>query len=350
LSDYFRRRRTFFATCLCLLLAVTAAPAPAQDNKIKLAIASAAVVYAPIWIAMSENLFQKHGVDVELVSSNALSTGSAMIASGSADLLATTSFLGMHIANQGKPLSYVMNLTNMNAGINAVVARPSIKSFDQVAAMGSGCKTIVLPQGTATWAIYRGVESRYHLNCSVGTAGTVPLLVADALSGQFDVAVLNPQDAYAARDAGKVNILFDPLKTTPDVSRGIYPYVHPLSAVFGLKENVQQKRDAVQRFVGALKEANAIVCQRSPEALGQEISEKLPAVFGSTPVPALVLQFKVNKAFFPCGPRAGFISADEWNEMIKAAPVYWGFSTEDLAGPGVKYANVVDMSYFDSSK
>jgi hypothetical protein len=60
----------------------------------------------------------------------------------------------------------------------------------------------------------------------------------------------------------------------------------------------------VQRFVGALKEANAIVCQRLAEEIGKENSEKL-----------------------------------DWSEMIKAAAVHWVVGAADVAGHGVQYAN-----------
>ncbi len=327
--------------------------APAQGTAppvetLNLAIASSAIVYGPVWIAIADRLFEKNGVQVNVVNTNALTTGSAMLVSGQADLLVTTAFLGLRIATEGKPLSYVINLSNMGARINAFISKPEIKSVEQLAALGDKCRVILLPTGTATWAIYKGVAGKYKLGCSVSSAGTPPLVLASALSGQFDAAMVNPQDAYGARDAGRANVLIDPLVIDDATANQLYPYQHPLSTVLGLRSNLEAKRGAVIRFVRALRQANEKITASTPAQLG-EMTVKLTDVFASTPVSALTQQWQIQKALFPQGPTAGFISASEWNALIAAAPAVWGFANLDPNNPTVRYENIVDMSYFNST-
>lgn len=335
---------------LCAAALALCRPATAQTSKnvqkLTLAVASNSVIYGSVWIALAEDLFRRHGVDVDLVTYNALTTGSAMIASGSVDLVATTAFLGLRIAAEGKPLSYIMNLNNMGARVNAMVTRPTIKSVDQLAAMGERCRVLLLPPGSATWAIYQSAAKRFNLHCVTSTAATTPLVVAGVLSGQFDASFINPQDAYAARDAGKANILVDPLKIDDAFARSIYPYEHPLSVIFGLRDNLQNKRDAVTRFIGALREANEHIASLTPEQLG-DLTKKLPSVFATTPASALVLQYRIQKSLFPHGPNAGYIPESQWNALLDVAPSLWSVPA---TSPAVRYTNIVDMNYFNAAK
>lgn len=345
-------RALLAATALSLAAApaVRAADDPARKpEKLTLAISSSSMVYGPIWLAMAENLFENNGVDLKVVSTNALTTGPSMLVSGHADLLATTTFMGLRIAMEGKPLSIVMNLSNMGGRINAFVSRPAIKSMADLAAMGSNCKVIVLPAGTAGWAAYQGIAAKYNLKCSVGTAGTVPLVLAGVLSGQFDAATLNPQDAYAARDSGKGTLLIDPLNTPDALAQEIYSRQHSLTTVFGMKSTVQAKKEAVSRFVRALQQANQRIATMPSAELG-EVTRRLPEVFGPTPATALALQWELQKSLFPKGPDAGFISEPEWNAVLVAAPLSWGLANVNVQDPTLAYRSIVDMSYFRAAQ
>ena len=320
-------------------------PPPATLN---LAVASNAVIYGPIWVAMADHLFEKNGVQVKIVSTNALSTSSAMLVSGSADLVANTAFLGLRIATEGKSLVYIMNLNNMSMRVNALVARPGVKTVEDLAAKGEACRVISLTAGTATYAIWQGIAARYNIRCAMSTAGSSPLVLAGALSGQFDAGMVNPQDAYGAQDAGKANIILDPLTISDEQAGQIYPYHHPLSVVMGLRPNLEAKRDAVVRFVRALRQAEVELATKTPEELG-ELTKNLPEVFGSTPTAALALQYRIQKSLFPSGPDAGFISEAEWSALVQAAPLLWGFANLNSKDPSLDYAKAVDMSFFKAA-
>lgn len=326
------------------------APAAAQgkNETLKLAVASTQLAYGPVWVALAENLFDKNGVDVNVVNTAALTTGPALLVSDSADLLATTTFLGLRISLEGKPLSIIYNTSNMSARSGAFVAKPSIKSMEQLAAMGTDCRVLLAPKGSGSWAVYQGIAATFKLKCTVNHAGTSALLAAGVMSGQVDAAVLAPQDAYNAREAGKINILLDPLTLTDAVAAQVYPYQHPVSTVFGLRKNLAGKREAVTRFVRALRQAEEVIAQSSPQQLA-DICKKLPAIFGATPAAGLALQWQLQKQVAR-GAASGFISEDEWGNLLVAAPALWGFANLNINEPALKYTNNVDMTYFNAAK
>jgi len=335
------------ATGILLSSLSGAAPAKAME-KLNVATASNAVIYGPFWVALADKLFEKHGVDVNVVSTSALSTGSAMLVSGHADLVVTTAFLALRIATEGKPLKFIVNLNNMGIRVNAVIARPDIKSLEELAAKGADCKVIMTPVGSASWANYQGLAARYNLKCAVSTAATSPLVLAGATSGQFDAAMVNPQEAYAVRDAGKANVILDPLTVGDELAGQLYQYRHPLSTVCGMGPNLESKREAVSRFVAALREATAKISDTAPDQLGT-IASRLPDVFGTTPASALALQWKIQQSLFPRGPDAGFIGEAEWKNLTAAAPAVWGFANLKPDEPTLRYQAVVDMSYFNAA-
>jgi len=317
--------------------------------KLTVATASAHTAYSAIWIALDQKLFAKHGVDVELVNSNALSTGAAMIASGNVDLLATTVFLGIRIAAERKPLSIIMNLSNIDGRGNALVARPDVTSIEQLAAMGDRCKVNILPQGSATWAFYLYISEAYKLRCGTNTASTPQLAAAGFLSGHFEAALINPQEAYGAREAGKANILLDPLTMTKREAELAYPYHHPLSVLMGLRANLQSKKQAVIRFVAALKEATALMKTFTPQQFA-ETAGRLPDVFGSTPASVIKLQYQIQMIGIWEQPNDGRISEADWKDLVAAAPKGWGFSNFNFDAENTRYADIVDMSYLDAAK
>lgn len=339
------------AAALALAGLAIIAPANAQEKMetLNIAIASTHVVYGPVWIALADNLFEKNGVKVTVVNTAALTTGPALLVSGSTDLLVSTTFLGLRISLEGKPLSVIYNLSDMSARGNAFVGKTSIKSMAQLAAMGNDCRVLLGPKGSGSWAIYQGIATQYKLKCNVSHAGTAALVAAGALSSQFDAATLNPQDAYNALDAGKVNMLLDPIKMTDAQASLIYPYQHPVSTVFGVRNIVAAKREAVTRFIKALRQADDIIAKSTPQQLA-ELCKQLPDVFGTTPMAGLALQWQLQKNMTRGQRGNGFIAKEDWNNLLAAAPAVWGFANLNINEPTLKYTNNVDMSYFNAAK
>ena len=322
--------------------------AQAHAEKLNIAVSSSVAAYGSFWVALADNLFEKHGVELNIVSTNALSTGSAMLVSGQIDLLLSSSFLGMRIASQGKPLKLLYNFANMDARGNAFIGKPDIKSIEDLAAKGTDCRVLILPSGTATWAMYQGIASKYNIQCEVSTAGTVPLVVSGVVSGQFDAAEINTQEGITAEAEGKVNMLLDPRTMTDEESHAIYPYSHPILNLLGMGPDLEKKREDIARFIAALREASALMEQRSSDELGM-VAEQLPDVFGTTTSEALAQQWALAMPFLPSGENAGMVSEDEWVALLTAGPKLWGMPEDLPKLPAVSYANVVDMSYYKDS-
>src|SRR5262245_42552210 len=121
------KRRQF---CVALLMSVVALAvmAPASDAVTRAAVGpassvshkarptlnvgfgSASVVYGNFTPAWASNLFKKNGLNVNVVNWNTLGTGPAGLVAGQYDLLVTSPTQALAVAQQGKPISAVMNV------------------------------------------------------------------------------------------------------------------------------------------------------------------------------------------------------------------------------------------------
>jgi NitT/TauT family transport system substrate-binding protein len=341
-------RKFIMAAGVALLASIMpiAESARAQENTLRVAVNTPNVVYGPFWVGMAKGMFEKNGVKIELVSANALSTGAAMIVSNQADVLLTGVYQALRIASEGKKLSYIFNVSDMSARFNGFISKPNIKTMEDLKAKGENCRIMSLLAGTATWAILQGIVEKHGLKCSISTAGTMPNVVAAALSGQFDAAMVNAQDAYAARDTGRANILIDPVTISQAEADSYYPNKHPFVVAIGLKGNLEAKRPAVEAFIKTMREAFVVIEKSSPDELGTMMSTELSSVFQSTPAASLALGWKLQEGVFPSGDKAGYISEDGWNAAMAAASKLWGFANLDTKAENVSYSKVVDMSFF----
>ncbi|WP_143531567.1 hypothetical protein [Xaviernesmea oryzae] len=234
----------------------------------------------------------------------------------------------------------------MSAKTIGMISKPDIKSIDDLKAKGENCRIMTLPAGTGGWAILQGIVEKHGLKCSISTAGTMPNVVAAALSGQFDAVIVNPQDAYSARDTGRANILIEPATISQAEADSYYPNKHPFVVAIGLKDKPEAKRPAVEAFVKTMREAFIVIEKSSPDQLSTMTSTELSSVFQSTPAASLILGWKLQEGVSPPGDKAGYISEDGWNAVLSAASRLWGFANLDTKAEDVSYSSVVDMSFF----
>lgn len=344
-----RMIRTVIAGFLIMSLWLSGTALAQSDKKptLNVAIASNFTAFGDLWIALARNLFDKHGVDVKVVSYNAVTSGGAVLTSKTADILTIGANFGVRVAAEGKAVSYVYNLADMNATIATFVSSASIKSLEELSAKGNDCRMITIPQSVLS-AMVAGVMERYNIRCKISVTNTIPSIIAGVASGQYDAAMVNHQDAVAARDAGKVNILVDPTKTSKEELSKIYPSRHPQYVAMGLPDNLASKRTAVVRFIAALQEANGILQGLTTAQLADEC-RKIPEAFGTLQSSAIQAQWELTKPLINDGPNAGRISRESWDAFRTALGSLWGMPKSLVDNPQIQYDAIVDMSYFDEA-
>ena len=346
-DDYKRRRSRWLGVLAAAMLLGAAPPVRAEPLELNVAVASSSMAYPALWLALADNMFEANGLRVH-VTPNALSTGAAMLVSGRADVFVTNSLAGLRIAEEGKPISYIYNFSNIDATAWAFVSRPGIGSIEQLAGKGDSCSIVTLPPGSAHYAYLQGVIKEYKLGCRVGIVGTMPLLTASVSSGQYDAAPVVPMDGYTLAGSGKANMLLNPEKLSGDEIRAIYPYSHSLTAAFGLRSNLAAHRAAVVAFVRTLWQANQRLQSIDDSAFVQKL-RTLAAAFGTTTPSSLLVQWRLEKHLVPTGQATGVLDEAGWNDMLKAASTVWNLAGVRPGDAAIQYREMVDMSYLEAA-
>ena len=134
-DGYKRRRSRWLGVLAAAMLLGAPPPVRAEPLEPKVAVASSSMAYPAFWLGLADNMFEANGPRVH-VTPNALSTDAAMLVSGRADVFVTNSLAGLRIAGEGKPISYICNVINIDAIAWALVSRLGVASMRQLASAG----------------------------------------------------------------------------------------------------------------------------------------------------------------------------------------------------------------------
>lgn len=309
-------------------------------------VGSASTNYGPYWVAEAKDLFKKNGLDVHVVSYNTSGTTANVVASGQVDVQAFTAPLGLQLAEQGKPISIIYELSRFAASGMSVIGAKGITSFDDLRA-AKNCRISTTAVGTVPYAYavrYQQVEGLD--NCKIVSQNSVSPLLAAVSSGSAQAGIVTYANALSAISAKKVTLLVDPLKVPPDLAKKLAPTEYPAFVVFGLRSALEDHREAITRFVKVLREANAMLEKMSPRELG-DATAKLKGMQGA-PASLLAKAWEGTMSQIPTGSKAGFISSDDWSAALKGFDD-WGLPSYDPNSSKLSYDEVVDMSYFNEA-
>ena len=318
-----------------------------SGKTIKVAVASNAVNYAPFWVALSEDLFKKHGVEVDVVNSNALAVAPSLLSSGEIDLLLTSAGQEVSVAGAGKPVNVIQAMFNYSPRGLAFVGGKDVKSMDQLRALGSNCKIATTQKGTAVYAYAKQVRRAYDLRCSLTELTTNPLEVAAMTSGRTDAGAFTPADASTVISKGGT-ALIDPTTMTNEEVTKIVPKPFPILTVAGLTPTLKAKSDAVERFLAGLQDGLSQVSKVTPEKVAAALSKT--KYFPGIKEQDLAESLKPAMSSFPTGPDAGAISEDDWATTLESLQRDFGLPGFDAGDPKFSYKTVVDMGYLERSK
>jgi hypothetical protein len=117
----------------------------------------------------------------------------------------------------------------------------------------------------------------------------------------------------------------------------------PEAAIFGLTDNLKNKRTAVTRFLAAVMLANNAFKSEAPSQIARQLHGL--SEFKNTDPTAL--QAQVQDAIPYLAPNDGRISESTWAYAVSQYAL-WGIGV-DPSNPVFSYANRVDMSYYDAA-
>ena len=123
-----------FSQCLwSLLLPLTFASAPAQGQKlplVRVALSTPTPHMAPLYVAKDKKLFEKYGLDVQLILVNSGSLVAQMFASGELQMTANAPASLVNLAATGEKMSFFLGLSNTSPF--TVVTQPNLRRAEDL--------------------------------------------------------------------------------------------------------------------------------------------------------------------------------------------------------------------------
>ena len=234
----------FFAVVF-LLIQIDQPPVSAQEPSLRAVYNAISGVMAPIWVAQEAHLFSKHGVNVDLKYLAATTAVQAMVAG--AEDIGLVGNQGVDAKLEGADLIYIAS--SLPTFVFQIYARPEIKSLADLKAK---IAAVTQPAASTDYAM------RIVLKQNGFEPGKdVKILYAQDMNAVFTsvnmggaaAGIMSAPTSLKAQAAG--------LKSILNVTKLKIPFL--FTAVLTSPKVVQEKREAVTRFLRGYIEATALV-------------------------------------------------------------------------------------------
>ncbi len=231
------------AVCLPLLWAFDAAHAAEGLQKLRVAYAAITAAFSIPWIAKEAGIFQRHGLDVELVYIAAGSRAVQTLVGGSIDIAAIGGPAGVDAKLAGADTVYVA--VPVNRVLVFTVAAPQIQRIEEMRGKSIGVTRV----GTVTDFFTRIYLRQNGLvpdrDVMIRQMGGLPEIVAGLKAGQIEGGTFGFPAVLHARAAG--------FRVLVDYNASGYRY--PLSTIIVTQKLLRNQESAVRRFLEAHIEA-----------------------------------------------------------------------------------------------
>ena len=242
--------RQFFTAFI--LVAFTSASLAAEENSsrqlqtLNASYASVTGSRIPLWVAKDAGLFEKYGLNVNLVVIAAGNTAIGALMGGDVDILGAPGSTTMVSAAKGLPLAII---GTFGPGAWKLAARPGIRSVEDLRGKTVGTSR---PGTTIDFSLRRAllklglVPGRDEQILQTGLAESIKRVLV-MQQGKIDATLVSPDNLYEAEAKGiKLSILAD-LKDL-----GIYTSASDLSA---RRDFIKNNRGRARAFIAAYCEA-----------------------------------------------------------------------------------------------
>lgn len=257
--------RICIAIVLTVFVSLQNSPAFAENKKVTIAQALQTLSFLPVYVAIDEGIFAKHGLDVSVETVGTVANVLGNLTSGKAQFTMTAATWPAKAAAKGDPVRLIANLVN---GPAVWVAGPPDFDFKDLSSLKG--QTIIsgkMPVNTTTLlfkaAREQGMtpESDFKIiPVKVGTETAALLTLSD--QAKFVVAA-EPATTWAVTLGSKVLVSF--------------PKTHGNLMASAVATHKDMDPDTAQRFVDALQEGLELVAKEPAKAVAtaQKIFPKL---------------------------------------------------------------------------
>lgn len=314
------------------LLLLTACGTNTGNDQVRIAEVTRSIFYAPQYVALSEGIFEKHGIDVELTTTWGGDKTMTTLLSNGADLALVGSETSIYVFAQGTddPVINFAQLTQTDGTF--LVSREKVDHFKWEDLKGStflGQRKGGMPQMAGEYVLkQKGIDPQNDLNL-IQNIDFANISSAFA-SGTGDYVQLFEPTASVFEEQGVGHIVASFGKES-----GKIPYTGYMAKESYLTKN----SDVAERFTEALYEAQLWVDTHSSE----EIAKSIEPFFQDTDldlITTVVDRYKSQHSF-ATNPT---LDEEEWNNLQNIM---------DEAGElpkRVDYSKLVDNSYAEKAQ
>lgn len=237
-----RIRGTLFFISLTLLLP-SRIPAAETAIKSRVAYPTLTASYAVAWIAKEENIFRKHGLDVELLFIQSSPILVAAMLAGNAPIGLTSGAPAVSSNLSGSDLVLIASLSNVS-GIAYLVTSPKLTSPTQLKGKIIGIDRL---GGTGDFILRRTLRKLAidpDKDVTLRQVGQSPVRLAALQAGSIDATTITVEDKLAAEKFG-LKILIDIPKLGIEVLS---------SGVVTTRSFIKREQETVRRFMRSIVE------------------------------------------------------------------------------------------------
>ena len=314
------------------LLAVATSPliATAQDKLVALSAGNTTPL-APIYLAETLGYAKQEGLDltVKTVFANSLN----LVVAGEGDLSVIGVSSALVPVREGKETSIVYAISS-GLGTGFMAASANVKSI-------ADCTRVSTSRaGSAVFSSAMAYKISSGARFNILELDDANQIVPSVLSGGSDCAVSALAVLQPGLEKG-MQLLVDPRNPASVPANTIQNTVS--SGLWGMKDNLRQKRPAVEKLMRALKRVEQYIKTATPEQVAAELI-KHPDFKTFTPE-AIARQVVGEKLFwFPDG---GYIRNSAWPGTL--AYYKYGLPFIDASNKLYAWDERVDMSYWISA-
>jgi ABC-type nitrate/sulfonate/bicarbonate transport system substrate-binding protein len=312
-------------------------------DSLTVSVASADFSFSPLFLAQSQGLFAKHGLNVKILTGPVASTVPYLV-SGRADLTLYAVLPGLLAADQGADIKFVYQ--NLNIFGLALMGAPNVKTVAQAQKLTS-CKMASAPPGSLTYAFAQIYAKKLGLHCSAVGVTSVPLVASGVQAGTYQLGVDTLSPAVVASQSG-AHLLIDP--RSADYQKTYIPNPYLDEAVFGIGSHLAKIKPAVVKFIQAMQDVQTLLKNKTAGQLAADVLQSQP--FKGQSASSLTTGFSQLQSVLQQGCQGGAqgeITQKCWGATIKGVGT-WGVPTFNAGSSANTYANRVDMSYYDAAQ
>ncbi len=277
--------RSLFGIAL-ISASCVAAPNTFAAEKAVIYQAFQSIQYLPLYVAMSEGLFTKHGLDVQKVTAGGGAQGVAAVIGGHADFSLQDPMTAVLANLKGASL---VNVAMVVSGVPVWMVAPANSPIKSIDDLKDQTISAALPPSTSTYLLQNLLKSKGLSNVKLNTVA-IGTEIAPVSAGRAAAAVLyQPQVEQALANGYK--IVYDFAKQ--------YDGVYAFSTIDTLKSTIQKRPQVVQGFVSAIADAEKLM-QTSPQVAYRVAVAEFPSLDKSV-VEAAVKRL-LDQKIYPATP------------------------------------------------